>query len=236
MSELILVRHGQASFGADSYDKLSEKGVEQVKLLCRHWQSLGAQFDHIYSGELIRQKETAAELRPLLRDPAVVPREIPALNEYNGDPLLKIYLRKHAQSEGFDPLPEWPVKDARLFQSLFEAATARWIGNGLAPDDEDTEFEHFADFRARVYGALDDIMASHSGGSRVLISTSGGVIAMALQRVLGFSDEQVINTNWMVHNSSVTRIKYGGGKMSLTQFNSLPHLEQVDLQHFVTYR
>ena len=236
MSELILVRHGQASFGADSYDKLSEKGVEQVKLLCRHWQSLGEQFDHIYSGQLVRQRETAAELLPLLRDGDAVSQEIAALNEYNGDPLLKIYLRKYAQSEGFDPLPEWPVKDARLFQSLFEAATTRWISNGLEPDEEDTEFEPFADFRARVHDALDDIMNRHRGGSRVLLSTSGGVIAMSLQRVLGFSDEQVINTNWMVHNSSVTRIKYGGGKMSLTQFNSLPHLEKVDLQHFVTYR
>ena len=236
MSELILVRHGQASFGADSYDKLSERGVEQVKLLCRHWQSLGEQFDHIYSGQLIRQKETAAELLPLLRDSSAVTREIAELNEYNGDPLLQIYLRKYAQSEGFDPLPDWPVKDARVFQSLFEAATARWINDGLEPDAEDTGFEPFADFRARVYRALDDIMARHNSGSRVLLSTSGGVIAMSLQRVLGFPDEQVINTNWMVHNSSVTRIKYGGGKMSLTQFNSLPHLEQVDLQHFVTYR
>lgn len=236
MSELVLVRHGQASFGSDSYDKLSDRGVQQVKLLCRHWQSLGERFDHIYSGMLVRQKETAAELLPLLRDLDTPAQELAALNEYNGDPLLKIYLRKYAQSEGFNPLPEWPVQDAGLFQSLFEAATAKWISDALEPDAEDTEFERFSDFRDRVYGALDDIMARHRGGSRILLATSGGVIAMSLQRVLGFSDQQVINTNWMVHNSSVTRIKYGGGKMSLTQFNSLPHLEQVDLQHFVTYR
>lgn len=236
MSELILVRHGQASFGAESYDKLSDRGVEQVRLLCRHWQSLGEEFDHLYSGQLLRQKETATELAPLLRTQEASTQEIAGFNEYNGDPLLQIYLRKHAQAEGFDPLPEWPVRDVKLFQRLFEAATARWTDNTLEPDAEDAEFEAFADFRERVYGALDDIMARHRRGSRVLISTSGGVIAMALQRVLGFSDDQVINTNWMVHNSSVTKIKYGGGKMSLTQFNSLPHLERVDLQHFVTYR
>ena len=49
MSELILVRHGQASFGAESYDKLSDKGVEQVKILSQHWQALGERFDHILS-------------------------------------------------------------------------------------------------------------------------------------------------------------------------------------------
>ena len=79
-------------------------------------------------------------------------------------------------------------------------------------------------------------MSRHSSGSRTLISTSGGVIATALQRVLKFPDEQVIQTNWMVHNSSVTRIRYGNGKMSVTQFNSLPHLERKGMTDLITYR
>ena len=66
MSELILVRHGQASFGAESYDKLSAKGVEQAKILAQHWQGLSENFDHIYSGTLLRQRETAHELLPLV--------------------------------------------------------------------------------------------------------------------------------------------------------------------------
>ncbi len=236
MSELVLVRHGQASFGAESYDKLSELGIQQVKLLCQHWQSLGVEFDHLYSGSLIRQIETAAELAPLVLNRSGDGQQIAGFNEYNGDPLLQIYLREHATDEGHDPLPVWPVRDAALFQRLFESATTRWIRGELKASPADTEFEAFVAFRDRVYAVLDDIMARHSGGSRVLVATSGGVIAMALQRVLGFPDQQVIDTNWMVHNSSVTRIKYGGGKMSLAQFNSLPHLERVDLQHFVTYR
>ena len=87
-----------------------------------------------------------------------------------------------------------------------------------------------------MHGALSEIMASHSSGSRVLISTSGGVIAMALQSVLQLPDKQVIALNWMVYNSSVTRIKYGNDKISLTQFNSLTHLERKGLKHMVTYR
>ncbi|MCG8413763.1 MAG: histidine phosphatase family protein, partial [Pseudomonadales bacterium] len=101
---------------------------------------------------------------------------------------------------------------------------------------DDQGFERFEDFRSRVHEAVDALMAKHRGGSRVLVSTSGGVIAMALQRVLDFPDPQVIATNWMVHNSSVTKIRYGGGRVSLTQFNSLPHLEQSEFQHLITYR
>ncbi len=236
MSELILVRHGQASFGTASYDKLSERGIEQVRLLAQHWQGTGERFDAIYSGSLLRQKETASELLELGRKQPLQLVEHAHLNEYNGDPLIQLYLRDHARSEGFDPPPQFPIKEAKLFQTLFEAATAKWITNQLQPRSDDTGFEHWQDFRQRVYGVLDTLMAQHGSGSRVLLSTSGGVIAMALQRVLQFPDEQVITTNWMVHNSSVTRIKYGNGKMSLTQFNNLPHLERPGLQHMITYR
>jgi len=236
MSELIVVRHGQASFGEGSYDKLSERGIEQVRLLARHWQDLGEEFDCIYSGTLRRQQETANELLPLVKGCPDKPLLHTSLNEYNSEPLLQIYLRDHLADEGFDPTPTWPVNDPRLFQQLFEAATSRWIRNELEPGEQELAFEHWSSFKSRVHGVLDEIMSQHSAGSRVLISTSGGVIAMALQRVLNFSDEHVIATNWMVHNSSVTRIKYGNGKISLTQFNGLSHLEKDGLQQLVTYR
>lgn len=236
MSELIFVRHGQASFGSDSYDKLSERGVEQIRILADHWRETGEAFDCIYSGTLRRQRETAQELLHLVQGRPSGPRHEPCFNEYDGDPLLRIYLRDHAAAEGFDSALRWPIREERLLQRLFEAATAKWIRNELKPSGQDGEFEHWTGFQERVHGKVDELMARHTGGSRVLISTSGGVIAMALQRVLQFPDEQVIHTNWMVNNSSVTKVKYGNGKVSLTQFNSLPHLERSGRQHMVTYR
>lgn len=236
MSELILVRHGQASFGKESYDKLSDRGVEQVKILAQHWQALGEDFDHIYSGTLLRQKETANELLSLVKGNPAKSTELASFNEYNGDPLLRVYLREHGAGDGFDPDISWPIKDEKLFQKIFEFATARWIRNELKPIAEDTGFEYWLDFQSRVYSALDQVMEKHDRGSRILISTSGGVIAMALQRVLQFPDPHVITTNWMVHNSSVTRVKYGQGKVSLTQFNNIAHLESAQLRHMITYR
>ena len=233
MSELILVRHGQASFGSDSYDKLSDRGIEQVRLLSQHWQELGERFDHVYSGTLLRQRETAAGLLPVVDNPNGS-TEHSALNEYDGDPLMRIYLRDHA-AQAFGEV-DWPIKDPKLFQRVFEAATAKWIRNELEPGAEDRDFEPWTEFQERVHQAVDELMARHQSGSRVLVATSGGVIAMTLQRVLQFPDEHVISTNWMVHNSSVTRIKYGNGRVSLTQFNSLPHLEKADRAHMVTYR
>ena len=236
MSELVFVRHGQASFGAASYDKLSDRGIEQVRQLRRHWQGLNTSFDCIYSGNLQRQVETARELMPLVAEGEQNYRVHPGFNEYNGDPLMQIYLRDHAGEGSFAPGLQFPIQDARLFQKVFEAATDKWINNALVPAAEDQRFEHWPDFQQRVHSAIDELMERHQNGSRVLISTSGGVIALALQRALGFPDAQVISTNWMVYNSSVTRLRYGQGKLSLTLFNAITHLETPELQTLVTFR
>lgn len=236
MSELILVRHGQASFGAESYDKLSDKGIEQVKILSQHWQALGERFDCIYSGTLLRQRETAHELLPLVDGEPTESVQLPGFNEYNGDPLIRAHLRDMREAGDLSGPTAWPIQDERVFQKIFEQATARWIADDLDPRDDIADFERWGDFKARVYAALDEVMARHGTGSRVVISTSGGVIAMALQRVLNFPDDQVIATNWMVRNSAVSRIIYGRGKLSLTQFNNLAHLETPEKQQLITFR
>ncbi|MDO8908312.1 MAG: histidine phosphatase family protein [Pseudohongiella sp.] len=234
MSELILVRHGQASFGADSYDKLSPVGLRQAQILSQHWQALGEQFDACYAGTLIRQQETAAALQPLVKSESTVIHA--GFNEYNGDPLLRIYLRDHAIHEGFPAGLALPIKDRKAFQLVLEAATQHWINGTLQADSGDADFESWKDFQARVHGTLDELMQLHTGGARVLISTSGGVIALALQRALNLPDNRVIEANWMVHNSSVTRLVYGRGKVSLGCFNALPHLETPGLRELITFR
>lgn len=233
MSELILVRHGQASFGAEPYDKLSPLGIEQVQLLAQHWQGIGEGFDHLYCGELLRQRETAALLQPLV---AESPQNLyihPGLNEYDGTPIINLYLRDHHRS---DAPVQLPILDRKEFQSIFEAATSRWIEGGLLPQAHDSDFEPWLDFKSRVHNTIDELMARHGNGNRVLVSTSGGVIALALQRVLGLPDAQVIAANWMVNNSSVTRIRYGGGRVSLALFNGLAHLEKPTLRDKISFR
>jgi len=36
MNEIYFIRHGQASFGEENYDRLSDLGVKQAKHLARH--------------------------------------------------------------------------------------------------------------------------------------------------------------------------------------------------------
>jgi broad specificity phosphatase PhoE len=45
MSEIYLIRHGQASFGSDNYDRLSPLGVRQAQCLAKHLAKTDKSFD-----------------------------------------------------------------------------------------------------------------------------------------------------------------------------------------------
>ena len=59
MGSIYLIRHGQASFGADDYDVLSPTGIRQAEILGDHLLNLGVRFDRVLSGGLRRQQHTA---------------------------------------------------------------------------------------------------------------------------------------------------------------------------------
>lgn len=58
MGSIYLIRHGQASFGADDYDVLSPTGIRQAEILGRHLAELGISFDRCLAGDLRRQQHT----------------------------------------------------------------------------------------------------------------------------------------------------------------------------------
>lgn len=234
MSELILVRHGQASFGKENYDQLSDLGEQQVAHLTAHWESLGDRFDAIYCGTLQRQQQTADILLPTIADQET--HIHPGLNEYNADAMLDIYWRDHAASDGLTDEREVVKKNRKSFQQVLEKTCERWIQGKLDKTDADVAFESWRSYRYRVMSALEEIMLTHTSGSRVVVSTSGGVIAVALQRAMSLPDAQVIACNWMIHNSSVTRLVYSGDRVSMGAFNNLAHLETPQLRPLITFR
>ena len=60
METLYLVRHGQASFGADDYDQLSALGQRQSVRLGEYFKSKGVTFSAAMTGTLKRQTQTFA--------------------------------------------------------------------------------------------------------------------------------------------------------------------------------
>ena len=60
MGSIYLIRHGQASFGADDYDVLSPTGIRQAEILGDHLLNLGVRFDRVQRRCAARQARSPA--------------------------------------------------------------------------------------------------------------------------------------------------------------------------------
>src|ERR1700738_3478893 len=91
MSVLTLVRHDQASFSAEDYDRLSPLGETQACLLGEYWARRLLRFDEVYTGPRTRQRHTAELAGACCRRaglPWPQPTVLAELDEYDLDGLL----------------------------------------------------------------------------------------------------------------------------------------------------
>ena len=91
MATLYLVRHGQASFAAENYDRLSELGRRQSVWLGEYFAGRGSEFSRVVCGTLERQRETARAILEAMGS-VLTAAEHPGWNEYSGEALYKAYL------------------------------------------------------------------------------------------------------------------------------------------------
>jgi broad specificity phosphatase PhoE len=106
MALVYLIRHGQASFGAEDYDVLSSAGQLQGKIVGDELRRRGVRPAQVWSGTLKRQRETA------LAAGIGTPREDERWNEFDHLGLVN------------DAAPATP----REFQLALDAALRQWIG------------------------------------------------------------------------------------------------------------
>jgi broad specificity phosphatase PhoE len=234
VSTLFFIRHGQASFGRANYDRLSERGYEQARVLAEHL--LGGQaFDRIYTGTLQRQTETARMLTDLYREkkiPLPTVRQSEAFNEYGSETVCRALIPELLKEDpGLEPMVAAMFEDNRSFQTVFETVMQRWVAGAYSTPG----LERWETFKLQVNAALDGILAADGRGRRVAVFTSGGPIAVSVQRALSLSDETCLQVSWQVANASITRFKCTPDRIMLATFNEHAHLEQAD-DGLVTYR
>ncbi|ACO47865.1 histidine phosphatase family protein [Deinococcus deserti] len=225
MSELILVRHGQATpFEADT-DRLSSLGEEQARVVGAALRAEGVMPTHVLHGPLVRQRRTA-QLAGAADWPA--PQEDARLAEYDGDGLIRTLAPMLAArdpefaalGEAFAAQQGGGPERNRAFQKYLETLAAQWQAGSVTHP----EVEGWAAFQARVRAVMGDIL-KFPPGSTVLAVTSGGVIGLSVALALGAPDAAALALNWRVRNGSVTRFTFGGGRISLDSFNEIHHLE-----------
>jgi broad specificity phosphatase PhoE len=239
MSRLFLVRHAQASFLEQTYDKLSPLGETQAQLLGEFWARHRFTFDRVCSGPCIRQKDTATIAAAACRKASVAFPEIlvmPEFDEYQGEAVLERSLSVLLESdrevsalhEAFQASRD-PQSRRRTFQKLFEDVIGKWV-DGQIPSNS---VEPWRDFTSRVNSGLTTFLATGAQNERVAIFTSGGPIGLGVQRALGLSSQNALRVSWMAQNSSFSEFLYSAGRFTMSSFNSVPHLDDPSLQ---TYR
>ena len=224
MGTLYLVRHGQASFGADDYDRLSDLGRRQsVRLgqyLRERWGD-ALRFDAVLTGTLRRQVGT---WQGMAEGGAIDAPHVswPGLNEYDSHAVI------HAIHPEPLPKPDTPELYRQHFRLLRDGLAA-WMDGRLQP----VGMPSYVDFRAGVVAALDHVRENYDGN--VLLVSSGGPIATAVAHILDAPAATSIELNLRIRNTAVTEFAFTPRRHQLVTYNTLPHLDAAQFRDWVTY-
>lgn len=239
MSHLFLVRHAQASFLSKNYDQLSAQGVTQARLLGQYWAHRKIHFDRVACGPAVRHRQTANlvaeayQIADFALPTAVVLEDF---DEFRGEAVLAQCLpqlcatdrRFRIMNEALRSSVTEMEKHAN-FQRLFQAVISLWVDQRISAPG----VESWRDFSNRVKLGLTDFLARSSKGELSVIFTSGGPIAIAVQRALHLSRQDTLQIAWMARNCSLTEFLFSGDRFALSTFNAFPHLDDEAL---LTYR
>ncbi|MGE1172836.1 histidine phosphatase family protein [Pseudomonas sp. BW7P1] len=236
MGSIYLIRHGQASFGADDYDVLSPTGVRQAEILGRHLADLGISFDRCLSGDLRRQQHTAnSTLEQFAAAGLPVPAlEIdPAFNEFDADAVIRALLPAMLpeEPEALDILRN-AAQNRGEFQRIFALIIERW----LAGTYDTPGLESWLEFVERVQTGLNRILDQADNTRKIAVFTSGGTITALLHLITQMPARQAFELNWQIVNTSLNQLKFRGREVALASFNSHVHLQLLKAPELITFR
>jgi probable phosphoglycerate mutase len=199
----LLVRHGQSTWNQEHRIQgqldppLSDEGRLQSERVGRRL--AGRRFVGFYSSDIKRAMETS--------------QAIAAAVGFNPTPsrsLREIYLG------------EWEGLTTEQIAKRFPDAWASWVEEpnwDAVPGGEGAAF-----FETRVAAALDDIYERHESGE-VLVVTHGGVIQIALHRVVGRPSQGLFP--FKIQNASITVLEKRNGRLIIAGVNDTSHLESA---------
>jgi broad specificity phosphatase PhoE len=133
---------------------------------------------------------------------------------------------------GLSPQPETSLREIFLgdweglrTEEIAERYPDAWAAWVEEPDwDVVPGGEGAASFDARVGAALEEILRRHQHGD-VLVVTHGGVIQIALHRIVGRPNRGLFP--FRIQNASISLIEKRNGRMVIGGVNDIAHLEGV---------
>lgn len=231
MGAVYLIRHGQASFGKDNYDQLSDIGHEQANAL---GQALKDRLhpDAVFRGSMLRHEQTADGALGAM-DSTCVQQIDEGYNEYDHEELIVRLRPMYANRLMMKADLAKTLNPRKAFQTMISEAIRRWMSGEHDPEYRET----WTAFQARCNEALTQTIAACGPSKTVLVFTSGGVISVIAQRLLGLSNESTLTLQWTLANAAVTKVIYSSrnGAQHLSSLNEHVHFEGEHAR-LITYR
>jgi broad specificity phosphatase PhoE len=216
---LCLIRHGQASLGTADYDRLSERGQRQARLLGERvaidypgrWQA--------WSGSLRRHRQTLAGLAPDREG-----RIETGLNEYTVDQLIRAAVEQADRLALNVPEPA-AFADPKAYLATFLA----WFPDVLSAwQQARLHCEHngrWVDFHQRVLSPVPFWRQAIGHGESAVVVTSAGVISTIVAELTGEDLAWQRELNIALYNASVTELSLAAdGRWQLERLNCIDHL------------
>lgn len=217
MPAIYLVRHGQASFGADNYDQLSQLGYRQGQVLGETLARLRVTPASVVCGSMQRHAQTAEACLQAMQHPPYWQEE-PGMDEFDHMDIIRNHDARLTDPASLAEHLRQHAEPRAAFEALFQAAIAQWVrGDGDYRED-------WPDFRARVQDALQRLARALDSGEQLLVFSSGGPVAVAAQSFLGFPDADWPAFSRGLVNAGVTRVVGQPGDLRLASLNEHLHL------------
>ncbi len=204
MTDLLLIRHGQATHNLDrrwegwGATPLTEEGERQAEALGLRLASSSIAITHLYTSPLLRAQQTTQRIARRL----------------NLTPIIHEGLREidFGQVSGLT---------IEAFRESMPDVYARWQHRGDLTFQFPGGEQRLAFFR-RVGQTLDEIAAQHPAGS-VAIVTHGGTIRAGLAHL--FPDTMSDWWAYALHTASLTHVIVGSEANLLVALSDVQHLE-----------
>ncbi|MCA0322603.1 MAG: histidine phosphatase family protein [Actinobacteria bacterium] len=219
MSRIYVVRHGEASWHAEDYDQLTEKGHAQARAVGAELAARGIRPDVVVSGTLRRHRETAAGLLEGAGwDHAVA--EDDRWNELDADDIVRAHAPEHATMTA--ALAHFAGRGAAGdFDALFGEAMVRWFETGSG------YLESYREFTQRVEDVLGALVSGLAPLGQAVVVTSGGVGNSIASQVLGGGAETWMRIFGTFPNTGIMRLSHSGERgLRLLSLGEISHLEQ----------
>jgi len=215
LSEIILVRHGQANTGAKneaSYDKLSPTGHQQAIWLGDYLRENLKTCDRLICGSLRRHRETVEGIN--FQENVQIDPRVNEMRYFDLAEEFKIQTRT--------PIPNSHEEFISHAPKLFNS----WYRGEL-----DAVHESYLHFAQRFKNLITELIAL---GGRSVIITSGGVISMFIAELFKLGPNGFARLLFPIYNSSIHKFHSWGDEIFMIGYNATPHLDPEERHYAQT--